>query len=299
MTSVIEPELVEPDAHVEPKSGPVLRIVAFVVGSLLLLCGLVISLGTLAGALIGMGVANNVWRRRPQPLTRGGYWIVAGASMAVVLLAATGAVLAMAPTGSVRGVMHAADSASVAAGKQEPPELLKRLGPMYSRRYEPTAGTSRLLGIVGAVWGLGFMVGSLALLYGSLGWGAAMLLALGVTGRWPGAAMNHGALSMRMAKRTASVVLLATTCVIQGCATAGKLSQHDAIAYARNGVCGVGTADSACVVRSVERTERGYRIVIDRRPPAGQDRVAVDVRGGVFKSRHIEVTPLDTTTRRP
>jgi hypothetical protein len=100
------------------------------------------------------------------------------------------------------------------------------------------------------------------------------------------------------AKRAASAVLLAAACTLQGCATAGQLSQHDAIAYARNDVCGA-AADSACVVRSVERTERGYRIVIDRRPPAGQDRVAVDVRGGVFKGRHVEVTPLDTTARRP
>jgi len=95
------------------------------------------------------------------------------------------------------------------------------------------------------------------------------------------------------------IALAVATCTLQGCATAGQLSQHDALAYARNDVCGANAADSVCVVRSVERTERGYRIVIDRRPPAGQDRVAVDVRGGVFKGRHIEVTPLDTTARRP
>jgi hypothetical protein len=100
------------------------------------------------------------------------------------------------------------------------------------------------------------------------------------------------------AKRAATAVLLAAACTLQGCATAGQLSQPDALAYARNDVCGA-AADSACIVRSVERTERGYRIVIDRRPPAGQDRVAVDVRGGVFKGRRVEVTPLDTTSRRP
>jgi hypothetical protein len=172
----------------EPKSRPIVRIAAFVAGSLLLLGGLVVSLGTMVVALIGMGVANTLWRRRAQPTTRGRYWIVAGASMAVVLLAAVGALFAVAPGGTLQGVMHTADSASVAAGKEEPPELLKRLGPMYNQKYEPSAGTSRLLAIVGAVWGLGFMVGSLAALYGSLGWGAAMLLALALSGRWPGAA---------------------------------------------------------------------------------------------------------------
>jgi hypothetical protein len=103
----------------------------------------------------------------------------------------------------------------------------------------------------------------------------------------------------RTVKRTASVVLLATTYVLQGCATAGQLSQHDALAYARNDVCGAGAADSLCVVRSVERTERGYHIVIDRRPPVGQDRVTVDVHAGVFKGRRVEVTQVDTAARRP
>ena len=97
----------------------------------------------------------------------------------------------------------------------------------------------------------------------------------------------------------AGVVLLAATCTFQACATAGMLSQHDALAYARQDVCGAAAADSVCIVRSVERTERGYHIVIDRRPPAGHDRVAVDVRGGVFKGRRVEVTPVDTATRRP
>ena len=101
------------------------------------------------------------------------------------------------------------------------------------------------------------------------------------------------------AKRTAGVVLLAATYTLQGCATAGQLSQRDALLYARNDVCGAGAADSLCVVRSVERTGRGYHIVIDRRPPVGQDRVAVDVHAGVFKGRRVEVTQIDTATRRP
>ena len=174
----------------ESKRGPLVRIAAFVVGALLLLCGLIVSLGTMIGALIGMGVANSLWRRRAQPSTRGKYWIAAGVSMAVVLLAAASVLFAVAPAGSLRTVMHATDSASVAAGKEEPPAILKRLGPMYNRRYEPSASASHLLATVGAVWGVGFLVGSLAALYGSLGWGAAMLLALGATGRWPGAVLG-------------------------------------------------------------------------------------------------------------
>ena len=84
-----------------------------------------------------------------------------------------------------------------------------------------------------------------------------------------------------------------------GCVTTGRLSQREAILYARNDVCGANASDSICVVRSVERTDHGYRIVIDRRPPAGQDRLAVEVRGGMFADPHVKVTPVDTAARRP
>ena len=87
--------------------------------------------------------------------------------------------------------------------------------------------------------------------------------------------------------------------MLAGCVTVGRLSQREAVLYARNDVCGANAADSICVVRSVEKTDHGYRVVIDRRPPAGQDRLAVEVRGGMFADPHVRVTPVDTATRRP
>jgi hypothetical protein len=39
--------------------------------------------------------------------------------------------------------------------------------------------------------------------------------------------------------------------------------------------------------------------VIDRRPPVGQDRLSVEVRGGTFIDPQIKVTPVDTATRKP
>ena len=92
---------------------------------------------------------------------------------------------------------------------------------------------------------------------------------------------------------------LVASCTVVGCVTVGRLSQREAVLYARNDVCGANAADSICVVRSVERTDHGYRVVIDRRPPAGQDRLSVEVRGGMFADPHVNVTPLDTATRRP
>ena len=93
--------------------------------------------------------------------------------------------------------------------------------------------------------------------------------------------------------------VLFASCTLAGCATVGQLSQLDAVRYAKSDVCGTNIADSVCVVRSVERADWGYRIVIDRRPPVGQDRLSVEVRGGTFIDPQIKVTPVDTATRRP
>ena len=98
--------------------------------------------------------------------------------------------------------------------------------------------------------------------------------------------------------RLARAVLVASF-MFAGCVTVGRLSQREAVLYARNDVCGANAADSICIVRSVERTDHGYRVVIDRRPPAGQDRLSIDVRGGMFADPHVKVTPLDTAARRP
>ena len=77
------------------------------------------------------------------------------------------------------------------------------------------------------------------------------------------------------------------------CASLRPMGGPDAVAIARRNVCGApGTVpDSACVARSTMPIRGGYRVVVDRRPPAGNDRVAVDVRRG---GDAIEVTPIDT-----
>jgi hypothetical protein len=40
--------------------------------------------------------------------------------------------------------------------------------------------------------------------------------------------------------------------------------------------------DAGCTVLGYTRVSGGYRVVIERRPPAGNDTVAVTVRGGEF-----------------
>ena len=98
-------------------------------------------------------------------------------------------------------------------------------------------------------------------------------------------------LAVRTACMAAGLALTAA------CASMGRPSEQGAVSAARKAVCGSRAADSVCVVRSVERVEGGYRVVVDRRPPAGSDRLAVLVRGG-WIGGSIDVTPMDTVPAR-
>ena len=92
--------------------------------------------------------------------------------------------------------------------------------------------------------------------------------------------------------------LVASCMLATACATLGGMRRDDAVSSAVRGVCGARASDSTCTVRSVERIDRGYRVVVDRRPPAGRDRVAVEVRGRPFGGSSITVTPLDSVAPR-
>jgi hypothetical protein len=168
------------------RRGSVARLAALVAGVVVLLCGVVVSLGAVVLAPIGMAVAAHVQRRRGHPLTRGGYWIAAFSSMAIVILVVTGALLSIAPKGTVANVMHAADSSSAVAAKQPPPAWLERLAPGYRVQQARMEPSSRLFAVLTAIFGIGFAVTTFATMYGTLGWGAGMLLGLAAQGRWPG-----------------------------------------------------------------------------------------------------------------
>ena len=100
--------------------------------------------------------------------------------------------------------------------------------------------------------------------------------------------------------RAAALVAVAT--VGAGCASLHPVSQRSAVETALQNVCGSrhASADSTCRVRAVTRAPHGYRVVVDRRPPAGNDRVAVLVRpAGWLGGSSVEVTPLDTASVPP
>ena len=99
-----------------------------------------------------------------------------------------------------------------------------------------------------------------------------------------------------MISRPRWLLLLGAVPALTACA---HLTPAGATAAARRNVCGPpGSAgDAACETpAAAERVAGGYRVVVERRPPAGSDRVAVVVRR---HGRRIDVTPLDSVAPAP
>jgi hypothetical protein len=71
----------------------------------------------------------------------------------------------------------------------------------------------------------------------------------------------------------------------------GAAAERRAVGVALRGVCGRPSPgrDTSCAVRGAEKVRGGYRVRIDRRPPAGNDRLAIVVRG-----QRIDISPLDS-----
>ena len=164
------------------------RIMAAVAGAVLLGVSALFSFGLAAAAPIGMLVAALVARRRGVGLTRGASWLGAVVAVIVTILLAGGVVAVKSPPGTFANFQHSYDSVSVEAGKRRPPEWIQRISPRAAqRRANATDSTAKLprgaliwVYVVGGLFACGFL-GSFA---GSLGWGAGLLLAFAMLGRW-------------------------------------------------------------------------------------------------------------------
>jgi hypothetical protein len=75
------------------------------------------------------------------------------------------------------------------------------------------------------------------------------------------------------------------------------LDSARAVAVAQHNVCGdVSPGDPTCVLRGYRRSGGRFEILLDRRPPAGNDRVLVTLSNN---GSRIDVTPVDTASARP
>lgn len=186
MTLATEPEVLTPIAYQEPKSSAIVRLVAAVGGLAVLACAALVSFGTVVIALIGMAVVGGVQRKRGRALTRAGHWVTACATMAVVLLAISGALFSYVPRGALKAAQQSMDSSSAVAAKQPPPAWVQRLYPQYSQQAAANTKPSPAMVWASMILGVGIAVSFFAALLGTLSWGAGMLLGLALWGRWPG-----------------------------------------------------------------------------------------------------------------
>ena len=73
------------------------------------------------------------------------------------------------------------------------------------------------------------------------------------------------------------------------------LDSAEAVAIAQRNLCG-GASGATCAVRDYHRVGGRYVITLDRRPPAGNDRVIVTLR---HNGTDIEAAEVDSVGRQP
>jgi hypothetical protein len=103
-----------------------------------------------------------------------------------------------------------------------------------------------------------------------------------------------------------TAALLTCTAAAMGCGSLRSVAESTglipldsarAVAVAQHNVCGdVSPGDPSCVLRGYRRTGGRFEILLDRRPPAGNDRVLVTLRDN---GSRVDVTPVDTASARP
>ena len=163
------------------------QVLAGLCGTILLAVVAVFTLGGAVVAVVGIGVAALVARRRSRTLSRGMSWLAAGVAVQVTLLAFAGYAALKAPAGTLATMQHAMDSAQ--ANPSPPPAWLDRIAPGASARARATrTPLSPALKKTTLVFTTIFGTGMLAAVVGTVGWLVAFPLAYAVTGKWLGEA---------------------------------------------------------------------------------------------------------------
>ena len=95
--------------------------------------------------------------------------------------------------------------------------------------------------------------------------------------------------------------LIALAAMTSSCASVlgavglNTLDSAEAVAIAQRNMCGV-ASDDTCPVREYRRVGGRFIITLDRRPPAGDDRVIVTLR---HNGTDIEAAEADAVSRQP
>jgi hypothetical protein len=174
--------------HTSAAAGPAVRVLAFLAGLVLLIPGAFLSFGSVLAGAVGMGVVTLARHQRRQHLSRWGGWVASTVSVAMLLAVFAFIIAEKVPPGTWSQVQHVADSTAAISAKQPPPAWVERVFPgatarsaAQRRMFSPSTQSAFLFA------GLGVAAAFYVALFGTLGWGAGMLLGLAVRGVWPGA----------------------------------------------------------------------------------------------------------------
>lgn len=164
------------------------RIFAFLFGLVLLLVGAIVSFGTVLVGAAGMGIATLAQHQRHRRLSRVGGWLASTVTVAIVCAVIAVVISQIVPANTWTQVKTSMDSASAASSKQPPPAWVERMYPGASQRaaaQQSVFSGKRESAFLAAMFG--FMAFFFVATYGTLAWGAGVLLGYGASGRWPGA----------------------------------------------------------------------------------------------------------------
>jgi hypothetical protein len=93
-----------------------------------------------------------------------------------------------------------------------------------------------------------------------------------------------------------AVATMATSCATLGAAVGfSTLDSAEAVAIAQRNLCG-GASAPTCAVHDYRRVGGRYIVTLDRRPPAGNDRVVVTLR---HNGTDIQAAPADSAAAQP
>lgn len=187
MTSSFEPDAAALGSEsTMPAARIPARATALAAGLIVLAVGLLVSIGTVLLAPIGMWIVARVQRRRGRTLSPEGNWLAAVGSIAIVFVLLATSVVALTPADFWRQAARSADSTAAVSARTPPPAWLERIAPGASRQPANAPPTSPRMQQAAVAWGIGLAALILSAIYGTLGWGASLLLAFALTGRWLG-----------------------------------------------------------------------------------------------------------------
>jgi hypothetical protein len=145
-----------------------------------------ITFGVSLVAMLAIGIAWAVARRRKRPLTRGVSWLVGSGTIGVITLMVAAIAMTRIPKSAFTELGRSIDS-TAAAPPPPMPEWVRRVTPPAAQQQSPFTDSlvrSRAFTIWTMAMGGVMLVGLLAAYAGTLGWVAAMLGIYGATGNW-------------------------------------------------------------------------------------------------------------------